>query len=59
MLHFACKVLPRPLGPQKKTPASAGAWIFRMHLNTASQFGRPKDVGVLRPEMASTSASAL
>lgn len=58
ILHLTCNKLPNCFGPQKKTPASAGAWILRIDLNTASQFGRPKFVGARRPVIVSRSESA-
>lgn len=58
MLHLTCSTLPRGFGPQKNTPASAGAWIFRMDLNMASQLGRPKLVAARNPVMVSVSAFA-
>ncbi len=58
VLHFRCNWLPSGFGPQKNTPASAGAWILRIPLKTASQFGRPKFVGVRRPVIVSVSVLA-
>lgn len=58
MLHLTCSTLPKAFGPQKNTPASAGAWIFRMDLKIASQLGRPKLVAARSPVMVSVSAFA-
>lgn len=58
MLHLTCSVEPNALGPQKKTPASAGECIFRIDLKIISQLGRPKFVGARSPVMASCSALA-
>ena len=58
MLHLECSWLPNTCGPQKNTPASAGEWILRIDLNTASQLGRPKLVGARSPVIVSLSALA-
>lgn len=58
MLHLTCNMLPKGFGPQKNTPASAGAWIFRIDRKIMSQCGRPKFVGARRPVMVSWSALA-
>lgn len=58
ILHLVCNRLPSTLGPQKNTPASAGAWSLRIDLKMASQLGRPKFVGARRPVIVSWSAEA-